>query len=592
LLYEEVSMSLLSGPHAFRSVSLLALFAAAGLVLAGCGASADGSSTAAYDHGGGIAGGGGNYASGGSGGGYGGAAGAGYAGPGGAYGGSGGGGGAAAPGSNTNVNLGGSQDFGYFRKLLDAGQVPHPGDFDASGFFAEHYEKLPPPSCGHSVCLQPMLGVMNNLYDRQGFTLLQFGLNSPLSADPGSRPPLDLEVAVDVSGSMGSAGKIDFVRQGLNLLVDGLKDGDRFGLVTYSTDVHVAFPMADITGNRQALHTIVNGLTASGGTNFYGGLERGFQELQKNYDSGKQNRVILLSDGQPTSGDTNPADILAMSKKYNSDGIGLTTIGLGTSFNAQLMSQLALQADGNYYFLEDSGAVSDVFTEELNYFTVPIAYDLTLRVHAAAQYSFGQAYGSPFWQNTSYGAKIEVPSLFLAHRQSASDVTKTGGRRGGGSALLVQVDPKLTADDGSGITDADVAVVDVTYREPGTNNIVYDTVTVHYPDPPWSTRPEGYFDATDPAVIEKSFLMLNIYLGLSHACDAFWNKGDTTEAIAGLDRLAAAANDYNTTANSGTGDDDIKADVDLMTQLRAVLITNGAVAPTDSKIPADPWPAN
>jgi hypothetical protein len=86
--------------------------------------------------------------------------------------------------------------------------------------------------------------------------------------------------------------------------------------------------------------------------------------------------------------------------------------------------------------------------------------------------------------------------------------------------------------------------------------------------------------------------MLNIYLGLSHACDAFWNKGDTTEAIAGLDRLAAAANDYNTTANSGTGDDDIKADVDLMTQLRAVLITNGAVAPTDSKIPADPWPAN
>lgn len=586
-------MVLLSRSHTFRSVSLLALVAAGGLALAGCGASSDSGTMGSFDHSAssGGSGAGSNYGTGGSGGGYA-AGGAGYAGGGGAYGGTGGSGGAASPGSNTNVNLGGSQDFGYFRKLLDDGQVPHPGDFDAAGFFAEHYEKLPAPSCGHSICLQPMLGVMNNVYNREGFTLLQFGLNSPLSADPGSRPPLDLEVAVDVSGSMGSAGKIDFVRQGLNLLVDGLKDGDRFGLVTYNDGVQAPFPMADITGNRPALHAIVNGLTAGGGTNFYGGLERGFQELQKSYDSGRQNRVILLSDGQPTAGDTNQDDILSMSKGYNSDGMGLTTIGLGTSFNAALMSKLALQADGNYYFLEDSGAVSDVFTEELNYFTVPIAYDLTLQVHTAAQYSFGQAYGSPFWQNTSYGAKIEVPSLFLAHRQSSSDVTKNGGRRGGGSALLVQVDPKLSADDGSGITDADVAVVDVTYREPGTNDIVNDTVTVHYPDPPWSTRPEGYFDADDPAVIEKSFLMLNIYLGLSRACDAYWNNGDVTESIAELDRLVAAANDYNTTAESGAGDDDIKADVDLMKQLRSVLIANGAVAPADSKIPPDPWPAN
>ncbi len=574
-------MSLLTGSSAFRSVSLVALLAAASFALAGCGSMASSDTMgSSYDTGSGT---GGGYAAGGSG------AGANV-----------GAGGSAAQGgptgsggsSNTNVNLGGSQDFGYFRRLLENGQVPHPGDFDSAGFFAEHYEQLPPPSCGHTICLQPMLGVMGSCYDNKGFTLMQLGLNSPLSANPGSRPPLNLEVAVDVSGSMGTAGKIDYVRQGLDLLIDGLTDGDRFGLVTYSTDVQVPFPMADITGNRQTLHNIVNGLTAGGSTNFYGGLERGFQELQKSFDSGRQNRVILLSDGQPTIGDTSESDILSMSKTYNSDGMGLTTIGLGTSFNAELMRNLALQADGNYYFLENSGAVSDVFTEELNYFTVPIAYDLTLQVHTAQQYSFGQAYGSPFWQNTSYGAKIQVPSLFLAHRQSASDVTKNGGRRGGGSALLVQVNPKLTADDGSGITDADVAVVDVSYREPGANQTVTDTVTVHYPDPPWTTRPAGYFDATDPAVIEKSFLMLNIYLGLSHACDAFWNNGDTTEAIAELDRLVAAAKDYNTTANSGAGDDDIKADADLMTQLEAVLIQNGAVAPTDSNIPPDPWPAN
>jgi Ca-activated chloride channel family protein len=102
----------------------------------------------------------------------------------------------------TNVNLGGSQDTGFLRGQLEAGMVPTPAALDAAGFFAEHHIELPPPTCGARLCVQPMLAVMGNLLDGQNCTLLHVGLNSPLVADPGERPPLSLAVVVDVSGSM------------------------------------------------------------------------------------------------------------------------------------------------------------------------------------------------------------------------------------------------------------------------------------------------------------------------------------------------------------------------------------------------------
>src|SRR5688572_17660049 len=134
-------------------------------------------------------------------------------------GGSGGSGFAPSPTGNTNVSLGGAQDFGFYRRLLTENRVPQVTDFDAAGFFAEHHTKLPPPSCGKRVCLQTMMAVMSNLASGSSCTMLQLGLNSNLVADPAMRPPLNLAVSVDVSGSMMTNGKIDFVRNGLQQLV-------------------------------------------------------------------------------------------------------------------------------------------------------------------------------------------------------------------------------------------------------------------------------------------------------------------------------------------------------------------------------------
>jgi Ca-activated chloride channel homolog len=520
-------------------------------------------------------------------------------------GGSGGSGGAAGPGTpgggvdagsfapsptgNTNVSLGGAQDFGYFRRLLTSNRVPETKDFDAAGFFAEHHTKLPPPSCGRRVCLQSMMAVMSNLSNGSSCTMLQLGLNSNLVADPNMRPPLNLAISVDVSGSMNTGGKIDFVRSGLEQLVDGMRDIDKLALVTYSDSARLVYPMAEVGLRRAELRTMIRSLVANGGTALHDGLKLAFEEGLKNKDGARQNRVLLLSDGQPTIGITNTDAILAMSKGYNSEGVGLTTIGVGTDFNPVLMRGLSQQADGNFYFLENAAAVNEVFADELSYFTVPVVYDLKLELTAGAQYNFGRAYGSSFWKdNGLLGGRIEVPSVFLAHRKSHADQTPQGGRRGGGSALLVELMPKRSMDDGSGLQKADVAAVKVSFRDPTTNLMVTDEVLVDYPHAPWTIPERGFFQSADVPVVQKSFVMMNIYTAIEDASRNF-HIGDRRMILANLKRLREAVVDYN----EEIADQDIVADIALLDDLMRVLRANGVTDPAEAPPPRpNPWPAD
>lgn len=489
------------------------------------------------------------------------------------------------PTGNTNVNFGGAQDFGYVRRLLEANQVPRVDEIDDAGFFAEHHTPLPEPDCGGRVCPQAMIGVMGNLINGENCTMLQVGLNSPVTIDPESRPPLTLAVVVDVSGSMADAGKMDFVKLGLEQMVNELYDDDRIAIITYSTNAHVVFDMAEVRDNRNALRDVVRRLNAVGSTNLWGGLELGYEAVLADYDSARQNRVILLSDGRPTAGVTGTNEILEQSRPYNSDGVGLTTVGLGTSFNLDLMRSLAEQGDGNFYFVENAAAVDEVFTEELDYFTVPVAFDLELDITAGADYRFRGAFGSRLFEHDLTSGSLSLPSVFLAHRTSHDDVTDEGGRRGGGSALLLELMPN--EDDGSNPDETEVAKVSLSYRVPGETERVQQDVAVVYPHAPWELLEAGYFDNE---IVTKSFVMLNILVGMRTASEHFY-MGNGGEGITVLRQLIAAVRDYEEDQNDGEGDVDMQLDIELMELMVSVLIANGAQDP-EAPLREDPWPAD
>ncbi len=87
--------------------------------------------------------------------------------------------------------------------------------------------------------------------------------------------------------------------------------------------------------------------------------------------------------------------------------------------------------------------------------------------------------------------------------------------------------------------------------------------------------------------------MLNIYVGMEEAI-AMFHEDRGSDAVETLERLVAAVLDYNEELSDGEGDVDMDFDIELMMQLRDVLVGNGAIAPPPEvmEIPEDPWPAD
>ena len=497
---------------------------------------------------------------------------------------------APSPTGNTNVSLGGAQDFGFYRRLLAAGRVPETKDFDAAGFFAEHHTKLPPPMCGRRVCLQSMMAVMSNLSNGSSCTMLQLGLNSNLVADPTKRPPLNLAISVDVSGSMNTGGKIDFVRNGLEQLVDGMRDIDKLALVTYSDSARLVYPMAEVGLRRAELRTMIRALTANGGTALHDGLKLAFEEALKSRDGARQNRVLLLSDGQPTVGITATDAILAMSKGYNSEGVGLTTIGVGTDFNPVLMRGLAQQADGNFYFLENAAAVTEVFGDELSYFTVPIVYDLKLELD----------------RRRPLQLRPRLRLLLLEGQRPARRPHRGAQRVPGPPQVARRPDPagrparRRLGPAGR----ADAQALDGRRQRPADRRRRHRQRQLprphHQPDrhrpgassttrnAPWSIPERGFFQSPDVPIVQKSFVMMNIYTAIEDASRNFY-IGDRRMILANLKRLREAVVDYN----EEIADQDIVADIALLDELMRVLRANGVTDPAEIPPPRpNPWPAD
>jgi Ca-activated chloride channel family protein len=434
--------------------------------------------------------------------------------------------GAVGNGGFGNVGVGGGQDFAAFRAALDHNQVPAPSTLDSGGFFAEHYTSLPVPSCGETFCLHALLSVAPDLVVDGARTLVQLGMNSPVDPDTVQKPPLDLVVVLDRSGSMQDANKIGFAKTGLTLLVDQLADTDRLTLITFSSDVTTEFGPAPIAGQRDALKAKINAIVAGGATDIYDALKAGYQAALAGSLETEQRRILFLTDGLPTEGDVIKADILSMSQGFNEQYVGLTAIGLGTDVDADLLRKLAEQGGGNFYFLEQPSAVTEVFTQELKFFVAPIAYDVELDLAAAPGLSIGEVFGTNLYVPNATGGKINVPAVFLVSRQSSAP-DSTGGRRGGGAAILADMNVAAPGTAGPN----PIADVSLSYRSPGETtrhlqhvSVVYDGLAGVVP----VSSPDGYF--SDPS-IAKNTIMLAFYRAFRGAVDQA-AAGDKAGALA------------------------------------------------------------
>lgn len=467
----------------------------------------------------------------------------------------------------TPVGQGGAQDFGAFRDILDAGGIPGPETLDDVGFFAEHVIGTPPADCGEDVCVHARLGTMGNMISGADCTIVLLGFSSPLDPATLERPPLDLAIAVDVSGSMEGDG-IASVRSGLRQMLPYLAPEDRLSLVAFDDRAQVVAEALAPTD--PALLAAIDALEASGGTDLYDGLRVALDDVLLRASPDRQRRVMLISDGAPTSGIMSHAHILDLAAAYSAEGLGLTTIALGDA-DVALLRDLAIQGGGSAYFLDDAAAIEEVFVEEAQAFLWPLAEDATVGIDLLPGWDGRAMYGTSAWTGGGDRFDLEIPVLQLAHRTSADDDAL--GRRGGGGAIVVEVLPGDSAQLG------EIGEVRFDWRVPGTEERRSQRVAVEQP-----VRPgDDWF--TDPAS-EKAFVTLNIYVGFEMAAQAAADQRPNT-ALQVLDGLRLGVGDWLVT----NPDADIADDLVYIERFVENLLAAGAEESDAVQVP-EPWPAD
>ncbi|HET7500087.1 MAG TPA: VWA domain-containing protein [Kofleriaceae bacterium] len=442
------------------------------------------------------------------------------------------------------VSFGGAQDIGELRSILDRGEIPGPDTFDANGFFNEHFNAPAPATCGNLLCVASGLSVGHDWLTGAHQATLQLAIESTVDPTTYHRLPMNLVVVVDHSGSMASDGRLDKVKGGLHTMIDHLLDEDRLAIVEFDDQVNVDATFG-ATLDRTKLHAIVDKLTPRGATDIFDGLQQGFQLLGDVPASDHQNRVIFLSDGLATAGDTSQDHIMQMAKERVQRGIGLTTIGVGNEFDVALMRGLAEQGAGNFYFLEDATAAIEVFTEELDFFMQPIALDVRLDATAGPGYQFGEVVGSRLWAAEAGYGSIQIPAVFVASRTSQSGGT---GRRGGGSMIFIHMTPV------SGNTGR-VADLTLSFRAPGSEVRTEQVVSLDYANDPTVTPEQPYLSSPEMA---ERFAMYNMFLGIRAATQA----SDLGCARSVLEATRTAGKTWNATHE----DPDLQADLTLVDQ--------------------------
>jgi len=216
------------------------------------------------------------------------------------------------------------------------------------------------------------------------------------SADraPASRPEVAVHLVMDTSGSMAGQA-MEHARQAARQLAELLEPTDRFSLVQYATDASVVVTHGAVGPNRRNILRQIDGLVASGGTNLEAGLRLGYE--QASLSRGREDAVqlvIVLSDGQPNQGVTDPWMLSEMAAGAFQGGTETTTIGVGNNYEPQVMSTLAEYGAGGYYYLPDASTIEGVIRAELDVRCQPVARGVELRIRLADGVELLEAYGS------------------------------------------------------------------------------------------------------------------------------------------------------------------------------------------------------
>lgn len=207
--------------------------------------------------------------------------------------------------------------------------------------------------------------------DEDGYFLMTL---SPPIHSKGSTAK-DIVIVADTSGSMQGE-KMEQNQKALKYIIDALAPEDRFSLVQFNTDAET-FSSKLLTAsaeNKKSAEKFISELEARGGTNIGDALSLGTTIL--NEESNRPAYLVLITDGEPTVGETS-VDNLLKSIKTKRD-IRVFDFGVGYDVNTRLLNKLAEDHHGTSQFIEPSESLEVALSNFYQKIKSPVMSDVKI----------------------------------------------------------------------------------------------------------------------------------------------------------------------------------------------------------------------
>ena len=267
--------------------------------------------------------------------------------------------------------------YAVMRRDLNAGLLPRKDAIRVEELVNYFPYDYPAPSTP-SVPFETTVSVVPNPWNSDT-RLLHIGLKGYVPPSD-TRPPANLVLLIDVSGSMANDKKLPLLKRSFKLLLETLDQEDRVAIVTYSTVANVVLESTPAT-ERRRIEEALDSLVANGGTAGGDGLKFAYEQAEAHFDPDAINRILLATDGDFNIGRSTPDAMKDLIAEKRDKGIFMSVLGFGVgNYNDAIMQAIAQNGNGIAAYIDTLSEARKVLVEESGSAMVPIASDVKVQV--------------------------------------------------------------------------------------------------------------------------------------------------------------------------------------------------------------------
>ncbi|MBB41156.1 MAG: hypothetical protein CMF01_13840 [Hyphomonas sp.] len=213
----------------------------------------------------------------------------------------------------------------------------------------------------------------------EGRQLMQIGIQGR-DIDRDARPPVNLTLLIDVSGSMHSDDKLPLAKQALKLMLDQMDPDDTISIAVYAGAAGEVLEPTPVSEKRK-IYAALENLRAGGSTAGGEGLRLAYSLAEQGLKKDAVNRVMLLTDGDFNVGITDSEQLEDFVSRKRESGIYLSVLGFGRgNYNDALMQKIAQTGNGTAAYVDTLSEARKVLADDLGGNLFPIADDVKIQV--------------------------------------------------------------------------------------------------------------------------------------------------------------------------------------------------------------------